>query len=250
MLQARVMIDACRKHSLECCILHVLSPSTVLKSAYALPRCTGLEQFMLQAYNSHNSAYERSSPMTQSWNVSFWSPRTILPTCPLPPVDDAAFLDRLVTSLPHTFGADPSHIYLSGYSNGAMLVQQLLCSFPSVAHGIQAVALLAPTIGADYARKSCSPAAAAAKGGAAGRSGVGGGGGAAGDVRSVLIVHGTSDATLPFKSGQKLGGATMLGAGEAHGFKGLRFPGCYGLLGTLPAPAGCCSLQALPSACG
>ena len=77
-----------------------------------------------------------SAPM-QAWNVTFWTPRSILPACAVPTTDDAALLAALVTKLPQRLGADPGRVYLSGFSNGAMLVQEMLCRHPQAARALR-----------------------------------------------------------------------------------------------------------------
>ncbi len=156
-------------------------------------------------------AKNRSHPPTkkQTWRVSFWSARTILPRCAAPAADDAAFLSDLIPHLTATLAADSNRVYLSGFSNGAMAVQEMLCRRPDVAAALlRGVALLAPALGADFVRQWCSWGAVVgrqqSKGGGAGRRRAG---------PAVLVVHGTADPTLPFGPGQRIANVTMLGAG-------------------------------------
>ncbi|KAI8464036.1 MAG: CASP C terminal-domain-containing protein [Monoraphidium minutum] len=134
-----------------------------------------------------------------AWNVRFWSPTTILPDCQPPTTDDVAFIAHLLATLPARAGADGRRVFLSGFSNGAMLAQALLCERPAAAAALRGAALLAPALKTEYARRRCGAA-----------SGGGGGGGAP----PLLIMQGTSDATLPFRPGGRIGGAPMLGADE------------------------------------
>lgn len=42
-------------------------------------------------------------------------------------VDDVGYIDRLITTVSRRVGADPSKVYMVGFSNGAMMVYRYLC---------------------------------------------------------------------------------------------------------------------------
>ena len=127
----------------------------------------------------------------QAWHVRFWSPSSVLPSCKQPSADDAALVDHLIATLPQRLGADGRRVFLSGFSNGAMLAQEVMCARPAAAARLRATALLAPALAAAYAGSGC-----AAPGGGGGGGGSGRGGGP-----PVLVIHGTKDPTLPVGDG-------------------------------------------------
>jgi polyhydroxybutyrate depolymerase len=88
-------------------------------------------------------------------------------------VDDAGFVDAMLADVAATYPVDPDRIYLAGFSNGGMLSYRLACTFGSRFAGIAVVS------GAlNY--QPCDPSGAV----------------------SVLIVHGTADATVPYEGGK------------------------------------------------
>ena len=88
-------------------------------------------------------------------------------------VDDVAFIVAMISDIQSKYTVDPERIYLAGYSNGGMLSYRLACERADLFAGIAVVS------GAlNYT--PCEPSR----------------------PLSVLIVHGTADATVPYLGGE------------------------------------------------
>lgn len=96
-----------------------------------------------------------------------------------PQVDDISFVAALIDRLMQIRNIDSRRIYATGFSNGGMLTQTLACN---LSDRIAAFASVAGTLPANLA-SSCKPKTPV----------------------SLLIVHGTSDRSVPY-SGGKIGG--------------------------------------------
>ncbi|KAF6251644.1 hypothetical protein COO60DRAFT_1558494 [Scenedesmus sp. NREL 46B-D3] len=132
----------------------------------------------------------------QMWNSRFWPCFAAVPKCVDTQLDDVGFVADLLTNLQQQLlqgvPLKPKAL-LSGYSNGGMLAQALLCQQPSVASRLAGVSILASALGEQFAGGSCKGQLPASL--------------------PVLWVHGTADDTLPY--GRAVSeGVQMLGAGE------------------------------------
>lgn len=87
-------------------------------------------------------------------------------------VDDVAFVRAMVEQLELDYLVDSARIYLTGFSNGGMLSYRLVCEASDLFAGIAVV-------GGALNYADCSPS----------------------NPVSVLIVHGTTDATVPYLGG-------------------------------------------------
>lgn len=61
-------------------------------------------------------------------------------TSALRQVDDVGYLDRLITTVTTRIGADPSKVYMVGFSNGAMMVYRYLCEGATKLQGAASLA--------------------------------------------------------------------------------------------------------------
>jgi poly(3-hydroxybutyrate) depolymerase len=111
-------------------------------------------------------------------------------------LDDVGFIANLINNMQQLLlpgiPLKPKTL-LSGYSNGGMLAQALLCKQPNLASKLAGVSILASTLGEQFAGRSCKQQLPAAL--------------------PFLWMHGTADDTLPYGRGLSEG-IQMLGAGE------------------------------------
>jgi poly(3-hydroxybutyrate) depolymerase len=130
----------------------------------------------------------------QMWNAKFWTCMTSN-RCIDKSIDDVAFLSNVITNMPSLLSGIPikPQSALSGYSNGGMVAQTLLCQRPDVANSLSAVALLGTMLGSDFAASSCQQKL----------------------PRSLplLWAHGVQDPVLPFEAGSSSMGVKATGAG-------------------------------------
>ncbi|HEV8403538.1 MAG TPA: PHB depolymerase family esterase [Candidatus Limnocylindrales bacterium] len=89
---------------------------------------------------------------------------------------DEGFLEGMIDQLTKDFPVDPSRIYVAGFSMGAVMTDRLTCS---LADRIAAAAIVS---GTPWAGHACTPAKPV----------------------SVLVMHGTADATFPFDAAEAL----------------------------------------------
>lgn len=87
-------------------------------------------------------------------------------------VDDVAFVMAMIAELGSEYAVDPERIFLVGFSNGGMLSYRLACQYGNAFAGIAVV-------GGALNYSPCRPPTPV----------------------SVLIVHGTTDATVPYGGG-------------------------------------------------
>lgn len=92
-------------------------------------------------------------------------------------IDDVGFITTLVSNLAAQFGVDPGHVYATGMSAGAFMVNRLACDRADV---FAAIAPVAGTLGANV---PCAPSRPVA----------------------VLETHGTADPIVPFHGGPMVG---------------------------------------------
>jgi polyhydroxybutyrate depolymerase len=88
-------------------------------------------------------------------------------------IDDVSFILAMIADLEASYPVDPERIYLAGFSNGGMMSYRLACEHAELFAGIAVISgsLLIP---------QCEPAVPV----------------------SVLIVHGTADAVVPYTGGE------------------------------------------------
>lgn len=111
-----------------------------------------------------------------AWDGSWNDGRTdIESTAHLQQVDDVGFLRAVVAKAQSVAGADPTRIAVVGFSNGALMAGRLACEAADLLAGAAMVA----GSGAQGLSERC----------------------AASRPVSVLIVHGTADAVVPFNGG-------------------------------------------------
>jgi polyhydroxybutyrate depolymerase len=84
-------------------------------------------------------------------------------------VDDVAFISKLIDKLTATYSADPARVFVTGFSNGAMMAYRLACELSERIAGIASVSGTA-------ALAKCEPARPV----------------------SVWEMHGTSDSLVPY----------------------------------------------------
>lgn len=102
-------------------------------------------------------------------------------------VDDAGYLDGLITAIEAAVAVDPRRVYVAGHSNGAFMSYRLACTH---ADRIAAIVSLA---GATFAKSTdCRPA----------------------NPVAVLQIHGTADDTIAFTGGS-IDGHPFPGAEES-----------------------------------
>lgn len=132
----------------------------------------------------------------QMWNSLFWPCFAAVPKCVDKQQDDLGFIANLLTNMQQQLlpgmPLQPKAL-LTGYSNGGMLAQALLCKQPGLASRLAGVSIIASALGEEFAAESCKGRLPAAL--------------------PLLWVHGTADDTLPYGRG-KSEGIQMLGAGE------------------------------------
>ena len=122
-------------------------------------------------------------------------------------IDDVHYVAAAATTLAHRYGIGTGHVYGLGHSNGAMMLQRVVCE-AGVFERIVAVA--GPL---NLAESSCP----AARG------------------RQVLAVHGEEDANVPVSGGVGPRGISHVAfQSEAHSQALMRGAGC----GVLPAAVG------------
>jgi hypothetical protein len=135
----------------------------------------------------------------QMWNSLFWPCFAAVPKCVNKQQDDIGFISSLLTNMQQLLlpgiPLKPKAL-LTGYSNGGMLAQALLCKQPSLAGRLAGVGILASVLGEEFAGNSCKRQLPAAL--------------------PLLWMHGTADDTLPYGRGMSEG-IQMLGAGERSG---------------------------------
>ena len=117
----------------------------------------------------------------QHWNDG----RAVTPIFGAGNYDDVGFVAALITHLEETLAIDPTRIYATGMSNGAMFVQRLACELDGV---FAAIAPVAGTLPSDIAPR-CTPK----------------------EPVSVIEFHGTKDAYILWHGGnvRALGGTTL-----------------------------------------
>lgn len=110
-------------------------------------------------------------------------------------VDDVSFLSYVIRNMQQLLPGVPikSQVAVSGYSNGGMMIQTLLCKQPDIANHLAGVALIGTMMGSDFASSSCKQNL----------------------PRSLPLVwvHGLKDPVLPYSAGSSLG-VKALGAGK------------------------------------
>jgi len=130
----------------------------------------------------------------QMWNSIFW-PCMSETRCVDKSVDDVSFLSYVIRNMQQLLPGVPikSQVAVSGYSNGGMMIQTLLCKQPDIANHLAGVALIGTMMGSDFASSSCKQNL----------------------PRSLPLVwvHGLKDPVLPYSAGSSLG-VRALGAGE------------------------------------
>lgn len=130
----------------------------------------------------------------QMWNSLFWPCFAAVPKCVDKQQDDLGFIANLLTNMQQQLlpgmPLQPKAL-LTGYSNGGMLAQALLCKQPGLASRLAGVSIIASALGEEFAAESCKGRLPAAL--------------------QLLWVHGTADDTLQYGRG-KSEGIQMLGA--------------------------------------
>jgi polyhydroxybutyrate depolymerase len=120
-------------------------------------------------------------------------------------IDDATYLESVITQIQATFAVDPRRIYVAGHSNGAFMSYAMACAH---ADTIAAMVSLAGATFKDPA--ACAPTSPVA----------------------VLQIHGTTDDTVYFD-----GGTITLAGGHSMG----AYPGARATVATWATYDGCAS---------
>ncbi len=109
-------------------------------------------------------------------------------------VDDVGFISALIDEFVANEGVDPNRVFVSGHSNGGMMTNRLGCE---LSEKIAAIAPVASEI-AEAVSAKCSPTR----------------------PMSVLTIHGTEDAFVPYLGGEvaKGSGGKVLSAKDARAF--------------------------------
>jgi polyhydroxybutyrate depolymerase len=111
----------------------------------------------------------------KSWNGSF-----CCEPAPTLGVDDLAFLNALIPQLEHDYTIDRRHVFITGFSSGAIMAYRYACQ------GSVPIAAIAPVAGTMLLDQPCSPK----------------------QPLSVLAVNGTTDGEVPYQGGHLLRGAS------------------------------------------
>lgn len=136
-------------------------------------------------------------PLLQMWNALFW-PCMLATRCIDRSIDDVSFLSSLITNMQQLLPGLPIQptTALSGYSNGGMLIQAMLCQRPEVAAKLSGVALIGTMLVTDFAASSCKQKLP--------------------KRLPLMWIHGVKDPVLPFEAGKSMG-VSALGAGWCAG---------------------------------
>ncbi|NNL68582.1 MAG: prolyl oligopeptidase family serine peptidase [Acidimicrobiia bacterium] len=129
---------------------------------------------------------------TDQFGNQFWNVTDAATT-----VDDTAYLSETIDEAISDYNGDPDAVYLVGHSNGGFMANRLACRRPDLIAGIAAIA-----------------------------GGLFGGGNECTAGPTVLMIQGTSDATVPYDGGTFLGDR-ILGA-EATAEQWVGVNGCTG----------------------
>lgn len=134
----------------------------------------------------------------QMWNSVFWTCMA-LSRCVDSSINDVDFIGTVIKSMPQLLQgiSIKPQTALSGYSNGGMLVQALLCQQPSIANSLTGVALIGTMLGTNFASSSCQQKLPRAL--------------------PLMWIHGQQDPVLPYGPGGRSMGVAALGAGEEGG---------------------------------
>lgn len=128
----------------------------------------------------------------QLWRTPFWT--CFRETCLTSAIDDRDFVKKVFQTMVNALLVDPERLFLSGYSNGAMLVADILCAQQELAGRLRGVALISGALGKSFAATQCQKPART----------------------SMMVVHGSNDPKLYFnRSSYNLGIALHTG-GEAR----------------------------------
>jgi polyhydroxybutyrate depolymerase len=138
--------------------------------------------FVVYPYGVHETSF---SPY--SWNSKFCCGYALQQG-----VDDAGFILRIIDEITSEYNIDTSKIYITGFSNGAMMAQQVALKAPSK---IAALAVVSGAVGGKNEDDE--------QFGWLDQSGV---------PVPVVIFHGKQDAVIPFGGGE--------GSGQVFEFKG------------------------------
>jgi polyhydroxybutyrate depolymerase len=115
-------------------------------------------------------------------------------------IDDVGFITALVAKLVADFGVDPGHVFATGMSAGAFMVNRLACDRADV------FAAIAPVAGTLGVNAGCAPSRPVA----------------------VLATHGTADPIVPFAGGSMngRGGTSIIVAAPAIVTRWRQADGC------------------------
>lgn len=133
-------------------------------------RATGLTQ--LADADGFIVAYPNGTHATGVAGEFAWNAGTCCARPKKKNIDDVAFIMAAISDIQAQLPVDPDRIYVSGFSNGGMLSYRLACERPGFFAGVAVVsgALNVP--------------------------------GCAATATSVIMIHGTADATVPYRGGK------------------------------------------------
>lgn len=113
-------------------------------------------------------------------------------------INDVAFIEAVIDDLVKTHGLDRSRVYVSGISNGGMMVQKLACDSPGSFAGFAAIAANLPA----QLQGQCHPSQGS----------------------DFMFFHGTGDSVMPYNGGEikksrrKGAGGAVLSAAQTLAF--------------------------------
>ena len=131
-------------------------------------------QFDMTA-ESHSFIAVYPDGIEKSWNGDF-----CCQPAPTLGVDDLAFLNALIPQLERDYNIDKKHVFMTGFSSGAIMTYRYACQ------GAVPITAIAPVAGTMLLTERCTPK----------------------QPTSLLAINGTADGEVPYQGGHLLPGAS------------------------------------------
>ncbi|HHH12235.1 MAG TPA: hypothetical protein ENK23_09225 [Sorangium sp.] len=155
------------------------APLLILLHGYTATGTVQNFYFGMQAVaNNHGMLYAYPDGTVDDNGDQFWNATDACCNFFGSPVDDSAYLNKLIDDISGAYNVDPKRIYFVGHSNGGFMSYRMACDH---ADKVAAIASLA---GATYKDPTqCAPS----------------------EPVNVLQIHGTADATIKYNGGNNVG---------------------------------------------